>query len=149
MTVISWTDRQVLTRVRARPIAAAALVAVGLALPFIAAKIVREGYPTPLVLLISAFLTGSLFAFVVVAGAYLRVVAPRHPRPPAWLVTLVVACAAGTVAFAFHDTLLEHQTVTELSALYFGACVAAGAVGLALQTLWHFRTHRTPGDRRR
>ncbi len=149
LTVVRWTDARVIAWVRAHPIAAAGLLAAALALPFVAAKIVLEGYPAPLVLLVFAVVTASLFAFVVVVGAFLRVVAPRQATPPAWLITVVVACTSGTVAFAFHDSLLKHQTVTGLSALFFGAGVIAGTVSLALQTLWHLRASRRPADRRR
>jgi len=149
LEVVRWTDTQVITRVRAHPVAAAGLFAVTLALPFVTAKIVLEGYSTPLVLLISVFITASLFALIVVVGAYLRVVAQRQTTPPAWLVTMVVACTAGTVAFALHDSLLSHPTVTQLSALYFGAGIAAGTGSLVLQMLWHLRTRRPPADRHR
>lgn len=147
--MVRWVDAQVIARVRTHPVSAAGLLAALLALPFVVAKIVLEGYPAPLVLLVFAFVTASLFAFVVVVGAYLRVVAKRNARTPPWLSTTVVACTAGTVAFAFHDSLLAHQTVTELSALYFGVGVAAGMVSLALQTLWRLYANRPPADSRR
>lgn len=142
-TALRWADVQVAGRVRAHPIAAAGLLAGVLALPFVVAKIVLEGYPAPLVLLVFAFAAGSLFVFVVVVGGCLRVVAPRGARPPEWLLTAVVACTAGTVAFAFHDSLLAHQTVAGLSALFFGAGLAAGTLTLALQLLWRLRGRRT------
>ncbi len=151
LTVIGWTDAQVIARVRAHPMAAAALLAMVLALPFITAKIVLEGYPAPLVLLSFVFVAATLFALVVVVGAYLRVVARRQTPPPAWLFTVVVACTAGALAFAFafHDSLLAERTVTQLSALYFGVGIAAGTASLALQMLWRIRTSRPPANRRR
>lgn len=141
---VRWTNSQVIARVRAHPVAAAGLLAGVLAAPFVTAKIVLEGYPAPLVLLITVFITGALFAVIVVAGAYLRVVAPRQTSPPTWLRPVVAACTAGTVGFAFHDSLLTDQTVTQLSALYFGAALATGTFGVALQILWRRRTRRTP-----
>ena len=42
-SAVRWLDRLVIARVRARPIAAAAALAVALALPFVAAKVVLEG----------------------------------------------------------------------------------------------------------
>lgn len=149
LRVVRWTAAQVITRVRVHPVAAAGLLAVGLAFPFVTAKIVLEDYPVPLVLLSSVFVTASLFVLVVVVGAYLRVVGRRQATPPAWLITTVVACTAGTVAFAFHDSLLSDQAVPQLSALYFGAGLAAGAVSLALQMLRRLHTSRPPTDRRR
>lgn len=141
LTVIRWVDSQLVARIRAHSIAAAGLLAAVLALPFVAAKILLEGYPAQLVLLVFAFVTASLFVFVVVVGAYLRVLAPRRASAPAWLCTAVVACTAGTVAFAFHDSILAHQTVNELSALFLGVVAAAGAVSLAVQALWRLHTH--------
>jgi len=148
LMVVRWTDGQVVARVRAHPVAAAGLLAVVLALPFVTAKILLEGYPASLVLLSFVFVAATLFALVVVVGAYLRVVA-RPLAPPAWLFTVVVACTAGAVAFAFHDSLLADQTVTQLSALYFGAGIAAGISGLAVQMLWRLSATRTPANRRR
>jgi len=46
-----------------------------------------EGYPAPLVLLSFVFVAATLFALVVMVGAYLRVVARRQTTPPAWLCT--------------------------------------------------------------
>lgn len=144
---VLWVDAAVVGRVRAHPVAAAGLLATILALPFVAAKIVLEGYSAPLVLLIFVFLVGSLFVFVVLVGAFLRVIAPRPGRPAAWLSTTILACTAGAVAFAFHDSLLTEQTVTGLGALYFGAAGTAGVLGLALQAGW--RLSRARADRRR
>jgi hypothetical protein len=53
--MIGWADTRVIARVRAHAVAAAGLVAVALAMPFLFAKIVLEGYPAPLVLLVFAF----------------------------------------------------------------------------------------------
>lgn len=147
--VVRWMDAQVIVRVRAHPVAAAALLAMVLALPFVTAKIVLEGYPAPLVLLSFVFVAANLFAVVVVVGAYLRVVARRQTTPPAWLFTVVVACTAGALAFALHDSLLAEQTVTQLGALYFGAGVAAGTASLALQKLWRLHSRGAYAHRRR
>jgi len=104
-----------------------------------------RGLPAPLVLLSFVFVAATLFALVVVVGAYLRVVARRQTPPPAWLFTVVVACTVGAVAFAFHHSLLAEQTVTQLGALYFGAGIAAGTASLALQRLWRRRANRPVG----
>lgn len=149
LRVVRWTGAQVITRVRVHPVAAAGLLAVVLAFPFVTAKIVLEGYLVPLVLLSFVFVAASLFVLVVVVGAYLRVVSRHQATPPTWLITAVVACTAGTVAFAFHDSLLSDQTVTQLSALYFGAGVAAGTASLVLQLWWRHLTCGRPAHRRR
>jgi hypothetical protein len=136
-SAVRWLDRQVIARVRARPIAAAAALAVALALPFVAAKVILEGYPAPLVAFVFALTAAVLFAFVVIAGSYLRVVAPRKPRPSVLLCAAVAACLGGPVVFAFHDSLLAAanvpQTAGALSVLLFGGSAAAGLVSLAAQ----------------
>lgn len=141
--VIGWVDAQLITRIRTHPVAAAGIFAAGLAAPFVAAKVVLEGYPAPLVLLVSAFVTAALFAVVVVLGAYLRVVEPRTIPTPVWVSSTVVACAAGCVAFALHDSLLAQQTVGGLSGLFLGSFFAAGALSAAAQALWRRFRSRT------
>jgi hypothetical protein len=144
--VVRWIDVRVIARIRQHPIAAAALLACTLALPYVAAKVVLEGYPPALVLLSFALPAASLFAFVVLVGRYLRIVAPRQGEPPTWLPAAVVACIAGTLVFAFHDTLLTHQTAAGLNALLFGGGIAGGMVSLITQlALRRFRTHKAVG----
>jgi hypothetical protein len=142
-TAIRWTDERVADRVRRHPVAAAALLAAILALPFPVSKALFEGYPTALVLLSFAFPATGLFVFTVVVGRYLRVVAPRPEGMPPALPSAVVACAAGTVAFAFHDSLLTHQTPATLGALFFGAIAAAGAVSITIHLA--LRRYHAPG----
>jgi hypothetical protein len=140
-----WMDTRLIGSVRAHPIGWAGLLAIVLALPFVAAKVVLEHYPVPLVILTFTFAAGSLFAFIVAIGIYLRLVAPRRATPPAWSFALVAAFTAGAVAFAFHDSLLTHQTVTGLSALYFGTGLAAATVSIAIQKARHL--HKPPNPR--
>jgi hypothetical protein len=136
-SAVRWLDRQVVARVRARPIAAAAALAIVLALPFVVAKVVLEGYPGPLVAFVFALTAAVLFAFVVIAGSYLRVVAPRKPRPSVLLCAAVAACLGGPAVFAFHDSLLAaahvRQTAGALSVLLFGGGAATGLVSLMAQ----------------
>jgi hypothetical protein len=136
-SAVRWLDRQVIARVRARPVAAAAALAIVLALPFVTAKVVLEGYPAPLVAFVFALTAAVLFAFVVIAGSYLRVVPPRNPRPSVLLCAAVAACLGGPSVFAFHDSLLAAanvpQTAGALSVLLFGGGAAAGLVSLLAQ----------------
>jgi hypothetical protein len=143
---VRWLDRQVIARVRARPIAAAVALAVALALPFVAVKVVLEGYPAPLVAFVFALTAAVLFAFVVIAGSCLRVVAPREPRPSVLLCAAVAACMGGPVVFAFHDSVLAaahvRQSAGALSVLLFGGGAAAGLVSLVAQaTIRRARNH--------
>jgi hypothetical protein len=131
-------DRQLLSRIRTHPVVAAWLLAMVLALPFVAAKAFLEQYPAPLLAFVFALSTACLFAFVVVAGALLRVVAPRSSERSLWLCASVAACVAGPAVFAFHDSLLAsahlHQTAVTLSILLTGGGLLAGGVSLVLQT---------------
>jgi hypothetical protein len=143
---VNWMDTRVTSRVRRHPIAAAALLAAVLALPYAASKLVFEGYPAALVLFSFALPAASLFAFIVVVGRYLRAVEPRQGGPRPGLSSAVMACTVGTVVFAFHDSLLAHQTPATVNALFFGAGVAAGAVSFATQVaLRRFRAHKALG----
>jgi hypothetical protein len=145
-TLVRWIDLRAIARVRSHPVAAAALLACALALPFVMVKVVVEGYPPALVLLAFSLPAASLFAFVVIVGRYLRIVAPDRAEPPVWLCAIVVACAAGTVAFAFHDSLLTHQTAAGLDALLFGGGLVGGvATFTMLVVLRHFRPLRNNG----
>jgi hypothetical protein len=129
---IHWIDDQAVARIRRYPVLAAALLAAGCGLPYVAAKIVLEGYPPALVLLSFALPTASLFAFIVIIGRYLRFVAPQPGRTPAWPAATVAACIGGSITFAFHDSLLPHQTAAGLNALLFGGALAAGALYAAV-----------------
>ncbi len=134
--VLSWVDTQVVARVRARPVGAAALLAALLTLPEVAAKIWLEHYPASLVLYVSVVSTAGLFGFAVAAGSYLRVVAPRGDRAPAWVGAAVAASIGASLAVAFRDPLLasvgidpDRATVETLAVLT--VCAAAVAALLA------------------
>jgi hypothetical protein len=149
-SAVGWANLNVISRVRAHPIAAAALVAAVLTVPEVVAKIVLERYPASLVVFVFVVSTASLFALLVVVGAYLRVVAPNRARPSVWPCAAVVACTAGTLAVAFRDPLLQsvgsgsaHATTVMLTELLLGAGVAAGVLSLAAQTAFR-RLRRYP-----
>ena len=130
--VVRWADAHVVGQVRRHPVVAAALLAAVLALPFVTAKIVLEGYPLALVLLSFALPAAAFFALIVVLGRYLRIVAPRAQPPSLGVSAAVAGCIAGTTVFALHDSLLpQHQTAAELNALLFGGA-AAGCAAILL-----------------
>lgn len=131
--VVVWFERAVIRRVRRHPTSAAGLFALWLASPFIAAKIFVEGYPFLLVLVVTAFVWACLFVLVVVLGTYLNVVA-ELPSPSPVLVAILGGCVCGTVLFAFHDSLLGHQTIGGLAALLAGGGVAGAAASFAVTT---------------
>ena len=148
--LLRWVDRQVFARVRVHPIRAAAVAAVLLAMPGVAAKIFLERYPAPLVVVVLCIEVASMFTFVVVAGRLMRVIAPRGDRVPAWLSATVVACVAGIAAVAFRNPLLSavgaspaRATTATLAVLLAGVGIPAGALTLLGQTtLRHMRRLR-------
>jgi hypothetical protein len=118
--VIAGVDRVIVPRVRLHPVAAAyGLVAL-------------EGYPLDLVLVVTAFVSACLFAFVIVSGSYLHVVAPRPSGPSTIVVSAVAGCACGATLFAFHDSLLREQNTSGLAWLLFGGGLAGAAITAAL-----------------
>jgi hypothetical protein len=140
--VIGGVDRSVLLRVRHHPVGAACGLVALLASPYVAAKVVLEGYPLDLVFVITAFVAACMFALVIVAGSYLRVVAPRRSRPSTLLVSAVAGCVCGATLFAFHDSLLRDQTVSGLALLLFGGGFVGAVVAAALH--WALRRSVRP-----
>jgi hypothetical protein len=141
--VIAGVDRIILPRVRHHPVGAACGLVGLLAAPYVAAKIVLEGYPLDLVFVITAFVSACLFAFVIVAGSYLPVVAPRRSRPSTVLVSAVAGCVCGATLFAFHDSLLRDQTASGLALLLFGGALVGAAATAALHRALRGRVHPT------
>lgn len=68
-------------RVGAHPLVAAGIVAVVLSLPQLGAKLLTERCPLALAAYVFVLTAATLFAFVVAAGAYLRVVSAPACRP--------------------------------------------------------------------
>ncbi len=134
-SAVSAFDTRLSGPIRRHPAAAAGLLAAALALPFTAAKIVLEGYPPLLVLLSFALPAAVLFAFVMLAGWSLRLVAPSWSRVPGWLPVLVAACVTGPAAFAFHDSFPAFQTQLGLNLLLFGGGFAGAALTVVVRLL--------------
>jgi hypothetical protein len=147
---VRWTDDHLVRRIRSHPVLAAALLADALALPYVAAKILVERYPPALILLSFALPAAAFFALIMLAGRYLRVVAPRSDATPTGTSVAVVGCVVGTVLFALHDSLLpQHQTAAELNALLFGGAITGGIASLGAHlALRRVRAARPPASRR-
>ena len=92
--------------IRGHPIASAAGAAVVLAALFAAAAL-REGDPAPLLVFAFVVAWSGIFAFLVVAGRYLGLVAARAPigTRRRLLDSTLVGCAAVPIALAFRDWL--------------------------------------------
>jgi hypothetical protein len=115
------------------PVGAAGVVSCALAVPFFVSKVLLEGYPPLLALLSFALPAAGLFAFIVVAGRFLRIVPPRPVSEAIWPPVLVTGCAAGPALFAFHDSLLSHPSPLAVDALLFGGGLAGALICLTLQ----------------
>jgi hypothetical protein len=142
---LRWIDVRILARTRERPVRAAVLVAAVLALPFVAAKVVLEGYPPALVLFSFLLPAMALFALIVIAGRYLRVIAPRSDTRPMGVTAAVLACLSGPALFAFHDFLLPRgQTIAGLYALLLGGAIIGGLTTLlTLHAMNRVQSNRT------
>jgi hypothetical protein len=137
LAALQWIDRRVLPRIRRHPMASAAVLAGVLALPFVIAKAVREGYPPPLLLLSFALPAAGLFAFVVLVGRFLRVVASGEGGPTGGARAVLAACILGPLVFAFHDMLLPHPSALGLNALLFGGAAAGASLSAVAQLIVH------------
>jgi hypothetical protein len=132
-SVVLWVDAVIFGRVRSHPVVAAGVLSCALAVPFVASKVLLEGYPPLLVALSFALPACSLFAFSILLGRALRIVAPRSRPHSLWLDALVAGCVTGPLVFAFHDTLLTHPSQLEINALLFGGGLAGAAICLSAE----------------
>ncbi len=135
--LVRWIDVRILARVRERPVWTAVVVAAVLSLPIVAAKVVLEGYRPALALFSFLLPAMALFALIVIAGQYLRVVAPRSELRSPGVTATVVSCLSGPALFAFNDSLLPRdQTVAGLYVLLVtGAMIGGLATLLVLHAI--------------
>lgn len=135
--LVRWINARILARVRQRPVWAAVVVAAVLALPIVAAKVFVEGYPPALALFSFLLPAMAVFALIVIAGQYLRVVAPCSDLRSPGVTATVVSCLSGPALFAFHDSLLpREQTVAGLYVLLVtGAMIGGLATLLVLHAI--------------
>lgn len=131
--VLLWVDMALLARVRRHPVVAAGAFSCVLAIPFVASKVLLEGYPPLLILLSFVLPAAGLFAFTVIVGRFLRIVAPRRRHSSMWPAVAVAGCIAGTALFSFHGSLLSHPTPAAVNALLFGGGLAGALICLIVQ----------------
>lgn len=105
LAVLRWLDDEVVARVRLHPLLAAAVFSLLFAMAIDAAQIVLEGYTPALALLFVAVSACSVFAFVVIIGAYRRVVGRDAGSPSRAVLATIVASAAVPLAAAFRGSL--------------------------------------------
>ena len=108
LTVLGWTDRNLLSRARRHPLVTAAVASGVFAVTVFGWQAIREGYLPSVALLEIGLGFCGMFAFLVLAGSYLGVV-----RSPNTLYGVqrravdasVAACIVAIAALAFRDSL--------------------------------------------
>ena len=108
LSVLDWTDRNVVSKVRRHPLGAGAVASGLFAVTVLGWQAIREGYSPSATLLSMGLGFCGMFPFLVLAGSYFGIV-----RSPNMLYGMqrraldasVVACIAALVALAFHDSL--------------------------------------------
>ncbi len=142
LAVLRWLDDEVVARVRSHPLLAAAVFSLLFAMAIEAAQIIVEGYTPALALLFISVSACSVFAFVVIAGAYLRVVGREAGPPSRAVLAAIVASAAVPLAAAFRGSLWwllgtndRDAGLTQLAQLVFLAALVTGVGTLAATTL--------------
>jgi len=149
---LDWTDDRVLPLVRRHPIGAAAVLASGAGLAVAISQSVTESYRPAVAAAFFCIVMSGVFAFIVVAGWYLRVIRTERPAR-AWAPVLgptVLAAAAVPVALAFRASLWSLVGVHprsgfhELILLLVSAAVLAFAAGVAGERI--ARSRRGPAE---
>jgi len=104
--LLAWADHEIAPVIRRHPIGTAAALSATVGTLVAISQSVSEGYRIGLAVTFFGIVTSGVFAFVVVAGWYLRVVRSDRParRGPV-LRAIVLAAAAVPVALAFRAGL--------------------------------------------
>ena len=153
LRALRFLDRAVVRRVRLHPVAAAGLGSVALAAALDTPQILLEGYEPALAALFVTISACSMFAFLVVAGTYLRIVGREPSAPRAVVVALVASAASVPLAASFRGSLWwvlgttdEAAGLAELAELVLVAAAATGAMTLVVAGA--LRSVRRLGDSR-
>lgn len=135
--VVRWLDTRILTRVRRHPLRTAAALSVFLGTGLAGSQL-AEGAPTPVILLFFAVSACGLFAFLAIAGSYLRVVGTGGTPTPL-VSAFVLASASVPLALAFRSDLWwvlgTREAKAGLPQLALLVLVVAAATGCVTYTL--------------
>ena len=108
LAMLTWGERMLLVRLRRHPLWGAATAALVFALGAGINQGVREGYALSATVLTVALLTAGIYAFLVLIGAYLGLVASAAPLSGArrrLADGVVGGCVAAVLALAFRNSL--------------------------------------------
>jgi hypothetical protein len=108
LNLVSWIDRGIVRTVRRHPLIAAAVTSAAFGVTVFGYQGLREGYLLSVTLLSMALGFCGMFASLVLAGSYMRLVrspGPLHGARRRAVDAFVAACIAVIVALAFRDSL--------------------------------------------
>ena len=154
VSVVAWLDRAVISSLREHPILGAALASLAFGAGVGLNQGIREGYFLASTLLTVGLLTCGMFAFLMLAGSYLRIV--RSSAPLAGVRrrltdATVIACVTALVALAFRNSLWwiigTNASVAgngQFAGLLGIAVVAAFAAGLTIESVMRTHAERPP-----
>jgi hypothetical protein len=141
---LTWSGARAVPVIRRHPVGTAAVVATATGALVAIAQSVGEGYRLDLAVVFFTITASGVFAFVMVAGSYLRVVRADRPgrRPTAVLRAAVLAAAAVPITLAFRTPLWslvgarsEASGLPALCLLLAAAALVAFTASLAAQHL--------------
>jgi hypothetical protein len=152
---LTWADRTVVSKTRRHPLVAAAVASGAFAITVLGYQGLRERYSLSLTVLAIALGCCGMFAFLVIAGSYMRVV-----RSPTQLYgtrrravdATVAGCAAAIVALAFRDSLwwiigtnASASGPEQFATLVVGGALLSFAAILAFESLLRFHPRVAAG----
>jgi len=145
--LLDWADHEIVPVVRHHPISTAAVLSAAAGMLVAISQSVGEGYRADVAITFFGIVTSGVFAFVVVAGWYLRVVRSDRPaaRAPV-LRAIVLAAAAVPVALAFRAALWPLLGMRPQNSGLPALCLLLGAAALLVfvATLAAHRFARPP-----
>ena len=151
LSVLDWTDRTVLTKVRRHPVGASAVTGAAFAVTVFGWQAIREGYLLSVTSLEMGLGFCGMFAFLVLVGDYLGIVRSSTRLYGVQRRALDAGVAASIVAIAtlaFRDTLwwIVGSTATTAGPAQF-AVLVGGTILLVLVVVFTLETLRRSHSR--
>lgn len=138
--LLRWFDVQLLTRVRSHPLRAAAVLSLVFGAAIASSQTLEEGVG-PIALIFFSVGACGMFAFLAIAGAYLRVVGTRGEASRS-VSALVLGSASAPVALAFRGALWplfglsdKNAGLAQLALLLLVVATVTGGVTFAFAPL--------------
>lgn len=144
-SALRMIDAAVVGRIRRHPVVAAAVFAVVFGMLVDVPQVILEDYAFPLAALVMTISACSMFAFVVLAGAYVHLVGRRQAHLAPTVVVLLSVCVSVPLVASFRGSLwwLIHTKGSAAGLPQFaellgvGAVIAAVVSGAAIAVVGH------------